>query len=181
MLEDNRCVVHRGAAFHSPTCCASARVSLCCHSSKSTAGCDLPFTTVAFVRVDQDTSVRRRTLKEKKCTKAAAAALATTAARYRGTDHSKKPQLIAFPPSLSPPLSLFQSCIFSSSFDWRSIRHMINTGPRSRYPSASLRANPDQHRGSGANEPPVQRGLEVQCPPQSDRRRSGDCLGVRFS
>lgn len=56
------------------------------------------------------------------------AAAATTAATDRSEE---KPQLIAFPPTPSLSRSLpAQSCLFSSSFDWRSIRHMINTGPR---------------------------------------------------
>lgn len=59
------------------------------------------------------------------------AASATTAAGYVATDHGEQSQPIASPPSPCRALSLVQSCVFSSSFDWRSIRHMINTGPRS--------------------------------------------------
>lgn len=54
--------------------------------------------------------------------------------------------------------SLFHSCVFSSTFDSGSMRHMINTGPR-----IMISIPENQRQGSGADEPLVQRGLEVCC------------------
>lgn len=62
VLEDNRCVVHSGASRHSLTCCVSARLSICHHSSKSTAVCDLSFMTAASTGIDRNGPEQRGTL-----------------------------------------------------------------------------------------------------------------------
>lgn len=135
VLEDDRCVYHSGAASHSPTCCVHAPVSLCGHSRKSIAVCDLSFMTAASMKMQQSTPMQRG-----KPLKKPASVICVRGAR--GIQCSWKPpfvplrqcgqpdagprtQLTASPPTLS------QSCIFSSGFNWRSIRHMINTDPRS--------------------------------------------------
>lgn len=85
VLEDNRCAVHSGAACHSLTRCAHARVSLCCHSSESIAVCDLSFMTGASMRIEY-TSTEGKTLKEMNVSRTCCT---------RGVQHSPKPP---FPP-----------------------------------------------------------------------------------
>lgn len=161
VLEDNRCVVHSSAAFYTPACCAHARVSLCCHSSKSAAVCDLSFMTSPSMKIPEYTCKTGQS--SKKCT-----------SRMHFIQHSQEPpsppmqqcqqpqqpetgalsvaRSHSWLPSL--PLCLLlspsQSCIFSSSCNWRSIQYMIDTGPRSWYLFPSLRANPSQRHSSGA-------------------------------
>lgn len=71
VLEHNHCVVHSGAACYTPTCCVPTPISLCCHSSKSTAVCDLSFVTASLMRIHHNTPVQTGKPKTNACKLAA--------------------------------------------------------------------------------------------------------------